>query len=123
MSQASRRVITARTRPAASCPPSRRPPTAATAMSPGSGRRPAGPTPVWLRRQPDVAAPGVSIFSSEPARRGTWGYLDGTSMATPHVAGAAALLLQRHPSWTVAQVKSALVLTGDPAHVGTAEAS
>jgi hypothetical protein len=39
--------------------------------------------------------------------------LDGTSMATPHVSGAAALLLQRHPSWTVQQVKSALVQTGD----------
>jgi subtilisin family serine protease len=83
----------------------------------------AGPTPVTLRLKPDVAAPGVSIFSSEPAVRGTWGYLDGTSMAAPHVAGAAALLLQRHPSWTVAQVKSALVLTGDPAHVGNPEAS
>jgi hypothetical protein len=35
-------------------------------------------------------------------------------MATPHVAGAAALLLQRHPDWTPAQVKSALVLTGKP---------
>jgi hypothetical protein len=35
-------------------------------------------------------------------------------MASPHVAGAAALLLQRHPGWTVAQVKSALVLTGGP---------
>jgi hypothetical protein len=35
-------------------------------------------------------------------------------MAAPHVAGGAALLLQRHPSWTPAQVKSALVLTGRP---------
>jgi hypothetical protein len=35
-------------------------------------------------------------------------------MAAPHVAGAAAVLKQRHPSWTVAQLKSALVLTGDP---------
>jgi hypothetical protein len=35
-------------------------------------------------------------------------------MASPHVAGAAALLLQRHPAWTVAQVKSALVSTGNP---------
>ena len=36
-------------------------------------------------------------------------------MAAPHVAGAVALLLQRHPAWTPAQVKSALALTGDEA--------
>ena len=36
-------------------------------------------------------------------------------MAAPHVAGAVALLLQRHPTWTPAQVKSALALTGDQA--------
>jgi hypothetical protein len=40
-------------------------------------------------------------------------------MATPHVAGGAALLLQRHPKWTPAQVKSALVLTGHPVYTGS----
>ena len=35
-------------------------------------------------------------------------------MAAPHVAAAAALLKERHPTWTVAQIKSALVQTGDP---------
>jgi subtilisin family serine protease len=73
-----------------------------------------GPTPVSLGMKPDVAAPGVDITSSVPPREGTWASFSGTSMATPHVAGAVALLLQRHPDWTVAQVKSALVLTGKP---------
>jgi subtilisin family serine protease len=73
-----------------------------------------GPTPVSLALKPDVTAPGVSILSSVPAHDGSWALFDGTSMAAPHVAGAAALLLQRHPGWTVAQVKSALVSTGGP---------
>ena len=75
-----------------------------------------GPTPVSLALKPDVTAPGVSILSSVPAHDGSWALFDGTSMASPHVAGAAALLLQRHPGWTVAQVKSALVSTGSPVH-------
>jgi subtilisin family serine protease len=88
----------------------------------GDGTRPdvvasfssAGPTPVSLLPKPDVTAPGVGIVSSLPTH--AFGALDGTSMATPHVAGAAALLLQRHPTWTVQQVKSALTSTGDPVH-------
>jgi subtilisin family serine protease len=74
-----------------------------------------GPTPVSLQLKPDVAAPGLNILSSVPDRAGSWAIFSGTSMASPHVAGAAALLRQRHPAWTVAQVKSALVLTGRPA--------
>jgi hypothetical protein len=75
----------------------------------------AGPTPWSLAFKPDVSAPGVGILSSVPPSEGTWQVFQGTSMATPHVAGGAALLLQRHPGWTPAQVKSALVLTGDGA--------
>ena len=74
----------------------------------------AGPTPVSLQLKPDVSAPGVDILSSVPAREGTWSGFSGTSMAAPHVAGAAALLRQRHPAWTVEQVKSALAQTGTP---------
>ncbi len=74
----------------------------------------AGPTPLSLGMKPDVTAPGVDILSSLPANQGTFGLLSGTSMATPHVAGAAALLKERHPTWTVAQIKSALVQTGTP---------
>ena len=73
-----------------------------------------GPTPVSLQMKPDVSAPGVGVLSSLPASEGTWGLESGTSMATPHVAGAAALLKERHPAWTVAQIKSALEQTGDP---------
>ena len=71
----------------------------------------AGPSPVSLLPKPDVAAPGVGVVSSIP---GGWQAWEGTSMATPEVAGAAALLLQSHPSWTVKQVKSALVSTAVP---------
>ena len=90
--------------------------TAAAATKAGTiaGFSSGGPTPVSLALKPDVTAPGVSILSSVPAHDGTWALFDGTSMASPHVAGAAALLLQRHPGWTVAQVKSALVSTGGP---------
>jgi len=76
----------------------------------------AGPTPISLQMKPDVTAPGVDILSSLP--RNQWSNHDwsGTSMASPHVAGAAAVLRQRHPTWTVEQIKSALESTGDPVH-------
>jgi len=74
-----------------------------------------GPTTISLLLKPDVAAPGVDVQSSVP---GGWSSISGTSMASPHVAGAAALLVQRHPNWSVAQVKSALVQTGSDASNG-----
>jgi subtilisin family serine protease len=82
-----------------------------------------GPTPVSLQMKPDVSAPGVSVLSSVPSRDGLWAQFSGTSMASPHVAGAAALLKQRHPTWTVEQIKSALVLTGTPVYTSTSHSS
>jgi hypothetical protein len=79
----------------------------------------AGPTPVSLKLKPDVSAPGVGILSSLPNNQGgPWGPLEGTSMASPQVAGGAALLKQQHPGWSVAQIKSALVQTADPVRDG-----
>ncbi|HEY1365661.1 MAG TPA: S8 family serine peptidase [Gaiellaceae bacterium] len=75
-----------------------------------------GPTALSHEMKPDVTAPGESVLSSLPQREGLWGLLSGTSMAAPHVAGAAAILLQRHPDWTVRQIKSALESTGDPVY-------
>jgi subtilisin family serine protease len=81
----------------------------------------AGPTPFGHMLKPDVSAPGAQVLSSTlPEYAGSpFAVFDGTSMATPHIAGSAALLLQRHPGWTPKQVKSALMSTAAPAFSDT----
>ncbi len=68
--------------------------------------------------KPDIAAPGVNILAqgyapgaTGEARHLGFGQSSGTSMASPHVAGAAALLRQVHPDWSNAAIKSALMST------------
>jgi hypothetical protein len=75
-----------------------------------------GPSPISFGMKPDVTAPGSDILSSVPSAQGTWAVYQGTSMASPHVAGAAGLLKQRHPAWTVQQIKSALEQTAVPVY-------
>ncbi len=61
--------------------------------------------------KPDLTAPGYAIVSAYPVRFGATNNvtsLSGTSMATPHVAGVAALTMQAHPDWNISQVRSAL---------------
>ena len=74
-----------------------------------------GPAPYSLNFKPDVTAPGDEVASSVPG--GGYATLSGTSMASPHVAGAAAVLAQRHPTWSPQQIKSALMTTGAPVFV------
>ena len=72
-----------------------------------------GPTPPPFDgiTKPDIGAPGVNIYAALDTASGSYGYLSGTSMATPHTAGSGTLLRAVHPDWTPQEVKSALMLT------------
>ena len=70
-----------------------------------------GPTDVDRRIKPDVVAPGVNVLSSITG--GKFAFFNGTSMATPHLAGAAAVVIGQHPTWTAAEVRSAIVNTAN----------
>ncbi|MFC7549746.1 S8 family serine peptidase [Plantactinospora sp. GCM10030261] len=80
-----------------------------------------GPQPNTWAAKPELVAPGVDIVAARAAGTSIGRPVDdhytaasGTSMATPHVAGTAALLAQRHPQWTSGQLKAALVGGVDP---------
>lgn len=64
--------------------------------------------------KPDMMAPGNNIKSCDYANVNGYTYMSGTSMATPHVSGAAALLLDYNPNLTPAQIELALELTAVP---------
>lgn len=71
-----------------------------------------GPTRATYRAKPDLTAPGVSITGARAG--GGYTAMSGTSQATPHVAGAAALLREQHPDWDAHRVKAMLMTTADP---------
>ena len=78
-----------------------------------------GPVAGTWETKPEVGAPGVSIVSAK--RGGGTVSANGTSMAAPHVAGVAALILERHPDWTPAEVKAAIVSTAAVAYSSNTE--
>ncbi|MFC5749593.1 S8 family serine peptidase [Actinomadura rugatobispora] len=86
-----------------------------------------GPRPGRTAMKPEIVAPGVDVVAARAAGTTMGEPVDarytaasGTSMAAPHVAGAAALLAQRHPGWQAAQLKAALTGSADPATGGDA---
>ncbi|MFF5287461.1 S8 family serine peptidase [Streptomyces sp. NPDC013171] len=81
-----------------------------------------GPARFSHMLKPEIAAPGVGISAAAAGGRGVYAYrsMSGTSMATPHVAGAAAVVKQRHPDWTGQQIKAALVSSAEAAIPGDA---
>jgi len=78
-----------------------------------------GPRAVDAAMKPEIAAPGSDIVAAQA--HGTHVSMSGTSMASPHVAGAAAILAEQHRDWTGAQLKAALVSTAADVDAGAYE--
>ena len=67
-----------------------------------------------LDMKPDLGSPGGQIYSTIPLEQGGYAVFNGTSMASPHTAGAVALFLQAHPGTSPAEVRDALQNTAEP---------
>ena len=94
-------------------------PELADQLADSSSRGPASPANLL---KPEIAAPGTSIFSAK-AGSGAGGVSEsGTSMAAPHIAGAAALLRQLHPDWSSEDIKAALMNTARQTRDGAGNA-
>src|SRR5882762_8050633 len=72
--------------------------------------------------KPDVTAPGVSVLSTAIGTGNLGVRMSGTSMATPHVSGVAALALQSHPDWDAENVRLAIANTADASQLGDFQA-
>ena len=67
--------------------------------------------------KPDISAPGSPIISTLSGSGNLQESLSGTSMASPHVAGIAALVQQAHPKWKPKDIKAAIINSGDPSAI------
>ena len=88
-----------------------------SSIGPGSGRL--SPSSSHRVTKPDVCAPGVDVVSS--VLGGSFASMSGTSMATPHVAGVAALILEKQPDLTPTEVKKILEESCQPLLYGPNE--
>lgn len=76
-----------------------------------SSRGPSGCAPNTNAIKPEIVAPGVHVYSSLPVSQGSYGFMDGTSMAGPHVSGIIALMREACPDCDPQTIKEAMINT------------